>query len=124
MSMIVGVIGLGPMGGNIAGNLLARDFEVIGFDLIAERIKDLEKAGLEAASSIGEVSQKADVLIASAILGIGVSAAASLTLTMNTQEDLSWRVTRGLNLAENAAVVFGLGLSATDAVAGMCRPCG
>ncbi len=58
----------------------------------------------------------ADILIASAILGIGVSAAASLTLSMNTQEDLSWRVTRGLNMVENAATLYTLGLSPADAV--------
>lgn len=59
----------------------------------------------------------ADVLVASAILGVGVSAAASLTLTMNTQEDMSWRVTRGLNLAENAAALYGLGLAPSDVIA-------
>ena len=59
----------------------------------------------------------ADILVASAILGVGVSAAASLTLTMNTQEEMSWRLTRGLNLAENAASLYVLGLSSTDAIA-------
>ncbi len=59
----------------------------------------------------------ADVLVASAILSVGVGAAAALTLTLNTQEDISWRVTRGLNLAENAAALYGLGLSPADAIA-------
>tara|TARA_R110002096_G_scaffold54517_18_gene140647 strand:+ start:3997 stop:4458 length:462 start_codon:yes stop_codon:yes gene_type:complete len=59
----------------------------------------------------------ADVLVASAILGVGVSAAASLTLTMNTQEDMSWRVTRGLNLAENAVALYVLGMAPSDAIA-------
>ncbi len=52
-----------------------------------------------------------DTLIAAAILGIGVSAAATLTLGMNTQDEISWRVSRGTALLENAATLYGLGLA-------------
>ncbi|MFT5465966.1 MAG: hypothetical protein ACI8UO_001063 [Verrucomicrobiales bacterium] len=48
----------------------------------------------------------AEALVAGGILMIGISAAASLTLTMNTQEEISWKVARGLNMLENAALIY------------------
>jgi hypothetical protein len=57
----------------------------------------------------------AEVLVAAGILMIGVSAAASLTLTMNTQEDIAWRVARGLNILETAAALYQMGMD-KDAV--------
>jgi type II secretory pathway pseudopilin PulG len=51
-----------------------------------------------------------DTLVAATILGIAVSAACSLTLGMNTQEEISWRVSRGTALLENATALYGLGL--------------
>jgi len=65
MSKIIGVIGLGPMGGNIAGNLLQKQFKVVGYDLLAECRDGLGENGGEALSSVAEVAEKADVLIAS-----------------------------------------------------------
>ena len=49
MSVTVGVIGLGPMGGNIARNLLKEKFKVVGFDQIREQITALEDVGIEIA---------------------------------------------------------------------------
>ena len=46
MSLTVGVIGLGPMGGNIAGNLLKNKFKVIGFDILPDRMAALDELGL------------------------------------------------------------------------------
>ena len=65
MSVTVGVIGLGPMGGNIAGNLLNNQFKVVGFDILPDRMAALDWLGLEKASSVTEVAERADVLIAS-----------------------------------------------------------
>lgn len=52
----------------------------------------------------------AEALIAAGILMIGISAAASLSLSMTTQEEISWRVARGLNMLENAAIMYQLGV--------------
>ena len=65
MSQTVGVIGLGPMGGNIAGNLLKSGFEVTGFDIRPECVKALADAGLTVAGSAAEVAQGVDVLATS-----------------------------------------------------------
>ncbi|MBT3989876.1 MAG: NAD(P)-dependent oxidoreductase [Rhodospirillaceae bacterium] len=65
MSLIVGVIGLGPMGGNVAGLLLKKQLKVIGFDLDPKCIEALDDLGLEAMGSVAEVSEKADVVILS-----------------------------------------------------------
>ena len=65
MSPTVGVIGLGPMGGNIAGNLLKSGFTVTGFDIRPECVTALTGAGLEAAASVAEVADRADVLASS-----------------------------------------------------------
>ena len=65
MSITVGVIGLGPMGGNVAGNLLKKQFKVVGYDLNPDCVAALDEFGLEAAESVAEVSEKADVVILS-----------------------------------------------------------
>lgn len=65
MSPTVGVIGLGPMGGNIAGNLLGNGFAVAGFDIRPECMEALADAGLMAAGSSAEVARRADILATS-----------------------------------------------------------
>jgi 3-hydroxyisobutyrate dehydrogenase-like beta-hydroxyacid dehydrogenase len=65
MRKTVGVIGLGPMGGNIASNLLKKQFKVVGYDILTGTMDALADAGLEAMSSAEEVAEKADVLITS-----------------------------------------------------------
>ena len=65
MSLTVGVIGLGPMGGHIAGNLLKNGFDVVGYDIRPERMAELDELGLGAAQSTTEVSERADVLATS-----------------------------------------------------------
>ena len=52
----------------------------------------------------------AEALVAAGILMIGISAASSLTLSMNTQEEISWKVARGLNMLENAAMMYQAGI--------------
>ena len=46
MNITVGIIGLGPMGGNIARILLDKSFSVAGFDTTAERMKSLGEVGM------------------------------------------------------------------------------
>jgi len=65
MSITVGVIGLGPMGGNVAELLLKKQFKVIGYDLNPDCISALDEFGLDAAESAAEVSEKSDVVILS-----------------------------------------------------------
>ena len=62
MGITVGVIGLGPMGGNVAELLLKKQFKVIGFDLDPDRVSALDEFGLEAVGSSTEVAEKADVV--------------------------------------------------------------
>ena len=52
----------------------------------------------------------ADTMVAPTIIGIAVSAACSLTLGINTQEEIAWRVSRGTALLENATALYALGL--------------
>jgi len=65
MSLKIGVIGLGPMGGTIARNLLQKQFKVGGHDIDAARMADLDEFGLQALSSVSEVADFADVVITS-----------------------------------------------------------
>ncbi len=65
MNMTVGIIGLGPMGGNIARILLSKNFSVVGFDIKVECMKPLGEAGMVTAVSAMEAADKADVLITS-----------------------------------------------------------
>ncbi|HIM98800.1 MAG TPA: NAD(P)-dependent oxidoreductase [Gammaproteobacteria bacterium] len=65
MHITVGIIGLGPMGGNIARILLSKNFSVAGFDIKVERMKPLGEAGMVMTQSTFEVADKADVLITS-----------------------------------------------------------
>ena len=65
MAVTVGVIGLGPMGGNIARNLLEKQFKVIGYDRIPEQITALDDVGIEGVGSCTEVAERADVIITS-----------------------------------------------------------
>ena len=62
-----------------------------------------------------------DTLIAATILSIAVSAGCSLTLGMNTQDEISWRVSRGMTVLENATALYGMGLS-PDSVADLLPP--
>ena len=65
MDITVGIIGLGPMGGNIARILLSKSFSVAGFDVEAERMKPLGEVGMAMTQSTSEVADMADILITS-----------------------------------------------------------
>jgi prepilin-type N-terminal cleavage/methylation domain-containing protein len=55
-----------------------------------------------------------ETLAATLIIAIAVTGAAALSTTMNLQEEMSWRTTVGLNLQENAARLWQLGLTPND----------
>ena len=55
-----------------------------------------------------------EVLVASSILAMGISAACVLSLAMVTQEEMTHRMERATSLHENAARLFQLGLTPAD----------
>ena len=75
MSLAIGVIGLGPMGGNIARNLLAKRFSVTGFDIDPQRVQGLDSVSLKAGASVAGVAEFADVVITSLPTAAAVSQA-------------------------------------------------
>jgi prepilin-type N-terminal cleavage/methylation domain-containing protein len=60
-----------------------------------------------------------EVLTAAVIVGVGVSAAVSMSTTMTLQQELSWRVSVALNYQENACRLWQLGLGPNDITAVM-----
>ena len=63
MTMNVGMIGLGIMGSAISGNLLKKGISVNGYDVLQERIEELQGKGGTGASSSREVAQNNDIVI-------------------------------------------------------------
>lgn len=61
--MTVGFVGLGSMGMPMACNLLARGFEVRGFDVRRESVAALESRGGRGADSAAAVAEGADALV-------------------------------------------------------------
>jgi 2-hydroxy-3-oxopropionate reductase len=59
----IGFIGLGIMGKPMAMNILKAGYELTVYDIIAERIDDLVKAGARAGSSGKDVAGRSDVVI-------------------------------------------------------------
>jgi len=58
----VGVIGLGDMGSGLAKNLIKNGFETFGYDLLPERMKDLQGIGGKPARDIADIAAKVDAL--------------------------------------------------------------
>lgn len=61
----VGVIGLGIMGGAIARNLAAAGWEVIGYDLAPEALREAERNGVKLAKGPAEVARAAPIILTS-----------------------------------------------------------
>ncbi len=59
----IGFIGLGNMGGPMAGNLVKAGHSVKGFDLVPASVKAAEAAGVTAVASIAEAARDVDVVI-------------------------------------------------------------
>lgn len=65
MSLKVGIVGLGIMGGSFARNLLNADFEVYGFDILNTNIQELVNLGGKEGSSPRNIANQSDVVITS-----------------------------------------------------------
>ena len=65
MSLKVGIVGLGIMGGSFAKNLRDANFEVCGFDILDDNIQNLVSLGGIAGSSPRDVATQSDVVITS-----------------------------------------------------------
>ena len=64
MARCVGIIGLGIMGGAFARNLVAGGWQVIGYDVAAERISEAREAGVEIAPSAAALAEAAlDIIL-------------------------------------------------------------
>ncbi len=59
----IGFIGLGNMGARMATNLLNANYEVIGYDINEEFVKQLLPKGLKKASDLNDLSQDIDIII-------------------------------------------------------------
>ncbi len=62
---VLGFLGLGQMGGRMVRNLLAAEYEVIGFDPNEERLAVAVAAGAVAAADAGDAVRRGDVVLAS-----------------------------------------------------------
>jgi putative dehydrogenase len=65
MDKTVGIVGLGIMGGAIAGNLVDRGWRVIGFDVDASRRAELAPVGVTIADDVGQVAREALIIMTS-----------------------------------------------------------
>ena len=65
MDETIGVIGLGPMGGNIAGLLLQKQMRVTGFDVNADCMAALDTLGLAPAADAAALAADAGIIITS-----------------------------------------------------------
>jgi 3-hydroxyisobutyrate dehydrogenase-like beta-hydroxyacid dehydrogenase len=65
MEKTVGVVGLGIMGGAIAGNLLERGWTVIGYDVSPARLAELQAKGLRPAADVAQLARDAPIVLTS-----------------------------------------------------------
>ena len=63
--LTLGFVGLGRMGGPMSGRLMARDFDMVVFDMSADAVAAAVANGATAATSPADVAAKADVVIVS-----------------------------------------------------------
>ena len=59
----VGFVGLGNMGARMVTNLLNANYEVIGYDINEEFVKQLLPKGLKKASDLNDISKDIDIII-------------------------------------------------------------
>jgi putative dehydrogenase len=95
MNIVVGGVGLGIMGGAMAGNLMAGGFTVVGYDPDAGAMAAFTERGGEAAANATEVAERADIVITSL-----PSAAAFLS----TAEDLAKAGKAGVIVVETSTL--------------------
>ena len=61
--MKVGIVGLGLMGTGFAKNLIRKEYEVFGYDTVKEKRDALRLLGGVPCESLGELAEKADVVL-------------------------------------------------------------
>ena len=59
----IGIIGLGIMGSAVSANLLKEGFDVLGYDVLIERVRALEAQGGRGATSLRALAEEAAVMI-------------------------------------------------------------
>ena len=59
----VGFVGLGNMGARMVTNLLKANYEVIGYDINEDFVKELLPKGLKKASDLNDISKDIDIII-------------------------------------------------------------
>jgi L-threonate 2-dehydrogenase len=64
-SQNVGIIGLGIMGSAMSANLIRAGFKVVGYDVLAQRRSEHQKAGGMAVRGCRDVARKCDILVTS-----------------------------------------------------------
>jgi 3-hydroxyisobutyrate dehydrogenase-like beta-hydroxyacid dehydrogenase len=65
MDKTVGFIGLGIMGGAIAGNLIERGWHVVGFDTDSAKCAELAEAGVAIVEGVAHVARNAPIIMTS-----------------------------------------------------------
>jgi 3-hydroxyisobutyrate dehydrogenase-like beta-hydroxyacid dehydrogenase len=125
----VGAIGLGLLGSALTATLLERGFEVQGFDLDSERLREHEQRGGHAAGSIREAVQGTDRLLlclpTSEISrevclgagGVAEAAEASMVVMDATTARPSDSVAIGSELAERGVSYLDTTISGSSAMA-------
>jgi putative dehydrogenase len=63
MAQRVGIIGLGIMGSAMSANLLDAGFEVVGYDIVPEKVAALKEKNGSSAASSREVASQSDVVV-------------------------------------------------------------
>jgi 3-hydroxyisobutyrate dehydrogenase len=63
MGQMVGVIGLGAMGTPVARHLMAAGHSVSGFDIVTDRVGELEAMGGQGTGSIAELAARSGVIL-------------------------------------------------------------
>ena len=62
-SAAVGLVGLGAMGRGVAANLLAKGFDVVGFDLRPESLDELVAKGGRRAGSLADLARQCGIVV-------------------------------------------------------------
>lgn len=103
----VGIVGLGIMGSAWYHHLLAAGFEVIGYDILEDKLRALEEAGGKRGSSPADVASRVPVLVTSLdraeALEAVVSGPDGITQASDTPDDLVVVETSTLPLAAKEA---------------------
>lgn len=111
MSLRVGVVGLGIMGGAFAANLVKNGFEVTGYDPVKAKVNALVKAGGKAGKSAADVARKSDMILTS------LTSAKILDAVINGKDGILAGAHKGLIVLETSTLGIDAKESARQALA-------